>query len=299
MAAPNLCKVCRDLEGRFGGRNFASRNIKTNAMTQEKMNVTLAKAEHERAVYTESLSKQGEFFKRNTSSFKGEKKTFHAAEGQLEDPTKMGHTVVAATVSEELKRLMDRALAPYLKDQFSIEATNSAGSARVPFIVDGINMGSLSATELLRLKNILTDENLKNLVANIPVRSDSEIWKASVNEDYEGRADIFETPLLEGDSFTTITDTEILLDPNIDKEHLPSGYRPITKEVKTTIKRGSYTSQKFSGEWTLRQKQLVQERISKLLSAVIEATKTVNDTPTMEPNLATDKFLGYIFYGNE
>ena len=52
-------------------------------------------------------------------------------------------------------------------------------------------------------------------------------------------------------------------------------------------------------EWTLRQKQLVQERISKLLSAVIEATKTVNDTPTMEPNLATDKFLGYIFYGNE
>ncbi len=83
------------------------------------------------------------------------------------------------------------------------------------------------------------------------------------------------------------------------KEHLSSGYRSITKEVKTTIKRGSYTSRKFSGEWTLRQKQLVQERISKLLSAVIEATKTVNDTPTMEPNLATDKFLGYIFYGNE
>ena len=136
-------------------------------------------------------------------------------------------------------------------------------------------------------------------MANIPVRSDSEIWKASGNEDYEGRSDIFETPRLEGDSFTTITDTEILVDPNIDKEHVPSSYRPITKEVKTTIKRGSYTSQKFSGEWTLRQKQLVQERISKLLSAVIEATKTVNDTPTMEPNLATDKLMSYIFYGNE
>ena len=188
---------------------------------------------------------------------------------------------------------------PYLRDQFAIEATNAAGSARVPFIVDGLNLGSLSATELLRLKNLLTDENLKNLVTNIPVRSDSEIWKASANEDYEGRADVFETPRLEGDSFTTITDTEILLDPNIDKEHIPSSYRPITKEVKTTIKRGSYTSQKFSGEWTLRQKQLVQERIGKLLSAVIEATKTVNDTPTMEPNLATDKLLQYIFYGNE
>lgn len=89
------------------------------------------------------------------------------------------------------------------------------------------------------------------------------------------------------------------MDPNIDKEHIPSSYRPITKEVKTTIKRGSYTSQKFSGEWTLRQKNLVQERISKLLSAIIEATKTVNDTPTMESNLATEKFLRYIFYGNE
>lgn len=268
-------------------------------MAQEKMNVTLAKAEHERAIYTESLRRQGEFFKRNSSSFRGEKKTFHAAEGQLEDPTKIGHTVVAATVSEELKRLMDAALAPYLKDQFAIEATNAAGSARVPFVVDGVNMGSLSATELLRLKNILTDENLKTLVANIPVRSDSEIWKASENEDYEGRGDIFETPRLEGDSFTTITDTEILVDPNIDKEHIPSSYRPITKEVKTTIKRGSYTSQKFSGEWTLRQRQLVQERIGKLLNAVIEATKTVNDTPTMEPNLATDQFLRYIFYGSE
>lgn len=268
-------------------------------MAQEKMNVTLAKAEHERAVYTESLRKQGEFFKRNPASFKGEKKTFHAAEGQLEDPTKMGHTVVATTVSEEIKRLVDKALLPYLKDQFAIEATNAAGSARVPFVVDGLNLGSLSATELLRLKNILTDENLKNLVSNIPVRSDSEIWRASANEDYQGRDDIFETPRLEGDSFTTITDTEILLDPNIDKEHLPSSYRPITKEVKTTIKRGSYTSQKFSGEWTLRQKQLVQERISKLLSAVIEATKTVNDTPTMDPNLASDKLLGYIFYGTE
>lgn len=266
-------------------------------MAQEKMNVTLAKAEHERAVYTESLRRQGEFFKRNPASFKGEKKTFHAAERQLEDPTKMGHTVVATTVSEEINRLVDKALLPYLKDQFAIEATNAAGSARVPFVVDGLNLGSLSATELLRLKNILTDENLKQVVQNIPVRSDSEIWKASAHEDYQGRTDIFESPRLEGDSFTTITDTEILLDPNIDKEHLPSSYRPITKEVKTTIKRGSYTSQKFSGEWTLRQKQLVQERISKLLSAVIEATKTVNDTPTMEANLAADKFLNYIFYG--
>lgn len=101
----------------------------------------------------------------------------------------------------------------------------------------GYKYCSLSATELLRLKNILTDENLKNLVANIPVRSDSEIWKASANEDYQGRPDIFETPRLEGDSFTTITDTEILLDPNIDKEHLPSSYRPITKEVKCFDKR--------------------------------------------------------------
>ena len=268
-------------------------------MAQEKMNVTLAKAEHERAIYIESLRKQGEFFKRNSASFRGEKKTFHAAEGQLEDPTKVGHTVVACTVSEEINRLMEKALSPYLKDQFSIEATNAAGAARVPFVVEGLNLGSLSATELLRLKNILTDENLKILVSNIPVRSDSEIWKASDNEDYQGRVDIFETPRLEGDSFTTITDTEILLDPNIDKEHLPSSYRPITKEVKTTIKRGSYTSQKFSGEWTLRQKELVQERISKLINAVIEATKTVNDTPTMEPNLVADKLLGYIFYGNE
>lgn len=34
-----------------------------------------------------SLRKQKEFFKQNPASFKGEKKTFHAAEGQLEDPT--------------------------------------------------------------------------------------------------------------------------------------------------------------------------------------------------------------------
>jgi len=58
----------------------------------------------------------------------------------------MGHTVVATTVSEEIKRLVDRTLLPYLKDQLAIEATNAAGSARVPFVVDGLNLGSLSAT---------------------------------------------------------------------------------------------------------------------------------------------------------
>lgn len=57
------------MEGGCGGYNFAFGNagvvsclshgywktIKTYDMTQEKMNVTLAKAEHERAVYSESL----------------------------------------------------------------------------------------------------------------------------------------------------------------------------------------------------------------------------------------------------
>lgn len=91
-------------------------------MAQEKMNVTLAKAEHERAIYSESLRRQGEFFKRNSSSFRGEKKTFHAAEGQLEDPTKIGHTVVAATVSEELKRLMDPADNAFSENASSLNA---------------------------------------------------------------------------------------------------------------------------------------------------------------------------------
>ena len=52
-------------------------------MAQEKMNVTLAKAEHERAVYTESLRKQGEFFKRNASSFRGEKLNTSEVSGGL------------------------------------------------------------------------------------------------------------------------------------------------------------------------------------------------------------------------
>ena len=122
-------------------------------MVQEKMNVTLAKAEHERAVFTESLRKQGEFFKRNSASFRGEKKTFHAAEGQLEDPTKIGHTVVATTVSEEIKRMVDGALLPYLKDQFAIEATNAAHEVvdvdfeevGAGFVADGIHVVVLSA----------------------------------------------------------------------------------------------------------------------------------------------------------
>lgn len=259
------------------------------------MNTLLAKVEHSTASIAKLFSDYARFFKDKQGMFRGYKKTFVPRDGYFEDPTKMGTSVVATTVDEKFD-WFNAQFKNWLKDVFSVEATNSRGANTVDLVVDGHVLGNLTALELMRLKNILTNKDLESVFVNIPVRSDSEVWIPTQDPEYAGRA-VFETNLVKGVTRTGEIEEVILKDPNLDPAHLPANYSARTTTKKRTVETGDYTSQNFTGEWTQRQRAELLRRRSNLLAAVIEALKVVNDTQVDKPNLDVDGFVDYLYKG--
>lgn len=264
-------------------------------MAEIKMNTLLAKADHASASFARLVADYATFFKTKQGMFRGEKKTFVPRDGYFEDSSKMGTTTVATTVDEKFD-WFNRQFANYLNDIFSIESTNSKGAKKVELVVEGRSFGYLTALDLMRLKNLLTNKDLEAVFVNIPVRSDSEVWHPTKDADYAGRA-IFETERLSGVTRTTEKEEVILKDPNIDPSHLPSNYNARTTVKTRTVETGDYTMQKFTGEWTQRQRAELLRRRSVLLEAVITALKEVNDGEAESPNLNVDGFIDYLYKG--
>ncbi len=259
------------------------------------MNTLLAKVEHSTASIARLFADYANFYKTKQGMFRGYKKTFVPKDGYFDDPSKMGTVVVATTVDEKFDWFNNQ-FKNWLKEVFSVESTNSLGAKTVELKVNGKSFGNLTALELMRLKNILTNKDLESVFVNIPVRSDSEVWNPTTDPEYAGR-NVFETELIKGVTRTTEAEEVILKDPNLDPSHLPANYQARTTIKKRTVETGDYTQQNFTGEWTQRQRAELLRRRSELLAAVIEALKEVNDTVVEEPNLKVDEFVDYLYKG--
>lgn len=88
------------------------------------INTLLAKVEHGTSTFNRMIGDYAMFFKNKQGMFEGIKKTFKPRDGYAEDARYMGTTT---TVEEKLTWFEQNAI-PYLKDLFSVEATNSAGA---------------------------------------------------------------------------------------------------------------------------------------------------------------------------
>lgn len=260
-----------------------------------KMNTLLAKVEHSTSSFNRMIADYYTFFSKKQGMFEGIKKTFKPREGYQEDASKMGTTKVATTVGEKLDWFEGNAI-PHLKDVFAIESTNSKGANKVELKVGDISFGFLTALDLMRLKTLLTKKEWEQMYDNIPVRSDSEVWVACTDPEYNGR-EIYQTPMQVGVSRTTESEEIILKDPNIDPAHLPANYRASITTKKRTVETGDYTIQKFTGAWTQRQKAEVLRRRSQLLAAVTEALKEVNDVETEKSNLNVETLISFLHKG--
>lgn len=264
-------------------------------MNPLKMNTLLAKVDHTQSVFNAQLAHLANYFKTRQGAFRGEKKTYTPREGYPEEPSKMGTTQVQATVKEQLDYFAEIAK-KYMTELFSVEATNSAGAKKVELIVGNQSFGEMTALDLMRLKSLLTSKELQAVYDNIPVYSDTEAWSRSDDQDYTGR-EVLETPLIQGVSRTTETEEVILRDPNIDPHNIPANYRAAVVSKRKTVEIGDYTLQKFSGEWSQRQKAELLARKNELLKAVIAALKEVNDGEVEQPNVDVEAVLKYI-HGN-
>ena len=260
-----------------------------------KMNTLLAKVEHTSASVGAMIKDYASFFKTKQGAFRGEKNTYSAVNGYDERPERNTRTGVQTTVQEKLDWFEERYI-PYLKELFSIEATNSGDAYRVELTVDGISFGKLSAIELMRLRNILVGREINTMYENIPVRSDAKIYEPCTDSQYDGR-EIYQTPILKSDERTTEKEEIILKDPNLDPQHLPANYRAQTTVKSKTVKVAETTHQEFTGEWTQRKRAELLRRRSNLLNAITVALKEVNEIEAKEANLDVDALMSYIHYG--
>jgi hypothetical protein len=260
-----------------------------------KLNTLLAKTDHLASVFSAMVRDFTAFFSRESGAFRGEKKTYSPAPGTQDDPSKRGNKLVVTTVNEKLD-WFEKNSKEYIDLLFSQEATNAAGVAKAELKVGGTSWGTFTSLELLRLKSLIENGQLEQMYTAIPTRKDDEEWAETSEEQYKERA-IFESPRLEGESKSIEKESYILPDPNLEKAKA-GAYAPTLGQKNTVVKLGDYTFQKFSGEWTAREKAELLRRRTLLLNAVIEALKIANEAEVIKSELTAEKIFNYLHNGD-
>lgn len=263
-------------------------------MTKQKLNILLAKTDHLAASFKKGLEDYIKFFKTSQGAFKGEKKTYDPRSGTIDSPSERANKLVVSTVNEKLNWL-EESSKDYIDALFSQERTNASGKATAELFVEGKSFGTFTSLELLKLKSLLEKGDFVGVYENIPVRNDDEQWNSSTAEMYKGR-DIFESPEQKGTKKSITKESYILTDPNISKLD-GAKYTPQLASKDTVTELGDYTYQKFSGEWSHRERASVLKRRTILLGAVIEALKIANEVEVVESTLTSDKIFGYLHKG--
>lgn len=259
-----------------------------------KLNVILAKTDALASSFRACINDYYGFFTNRQGEFKGERKTYDPGSGMIDLPNERGDKRVVTTVDEKFKWFED-VNKDYIDCLFAQEATNASNTARADLIVNGIRWGNFSSLELLRLKSMLENGELEKMYNSIPTRSDSEIWVNTTQDMYSDRA-IYESTLQQGEKKSITKEQYILPDPNITRES-GSKYTPQIATKDTIITLGNYTYQKFSGEWSHRQKAELLRRKQILSVALTEALKTANEVDSVTSHLTARTIFAYLHRG--
>lgn len=259
------------------------------------MNVLLAKTEHMESQFKALVKDYISFFKNHQNAFKGLRGTYSAREGTVDEPSKRGFTLVMTTVDEKL-RWLEQVTGPYIDALMSLEATNASGNAKATLVVDGESLGEFSSLELLRTISLLEKGDFEAMYSNIPVRTETEIWKKTEDANYQSR-EIYESELLQGVNKTTTKEDVILEDPNAGRYREGISVNPVVSHRSTIVELGDYTIQRFSGEISHRERAEILLRRTKLLTALKEALKKANEAEVVSSNMTAAKLFGYLHRG--
>ena len=261
----------------------------------KKLNVLLAVTDHLASVWKNMLSSYVVYFKKNQGDFKGLQKTYEPRQGTIDYPTERANELVVTTVDEKLSYL-EKNSKEYIDALFSQEKTNASGLSKAKLIVDGIDFGEFTSMELLRLKSLLENGNLKEMYEELPTRNDNELWAKSTAEMYSGR-NIFQTELRKGVTKSNMKESYILTDPNITKGEPNDNYKPQIAQRDNVIELGDYTLQRFSGETSHVERAAILQRRSKMVSACIEALKIANKVEAIQSDMTAEKLFNYLHRG--
>jgi len=261
-----------------------------------KLNVLLAKTDALQSSFRAMVLDYSSYFSKNQGDFKGEVKTYESKPGMIDLPAERGTKLIVTTVEEKLQ-WFEQTGKEYIDALFSQEATNASGIAKAELLVDGKSWGEYSSLELLRLKSLIENGDIEKMYSSIPVRSDSEIWNKNTNEIYKDRNGIYESIPQTGVKKSVTKESYILPDPNITKDS-GAKYVPQVASKDTIIDLGEYSFQKFTGEWSHRERAGLLRRRQVLLTSIIEALKKANEVESVNSNLTSNKIFDYLHNGN-
>jgi len=259
-----------------------------------KQNALLAKTEHSATQYNALLKEYVATFadKHKSQIFVGARQTYQAEGDYLDEPSKRGFKPVQNTVPEYLKYFLDTC-GDHITNLFAIEATNANGKATANLIVDGDDWGKYTTLELLRLRSFLDSKELSKMYETLPVRRDDIKWVRSNDSEMKSE-NIWETEVFESANRTTLKESYILPDPNIQLLKDGAGYKPQIASKDTQVILGTQTVQHFSGEVSHRDRAAMLHRLSKLKEAVREALAKANEVEVVQSGLTAEKIFGYI-----
>lgn len=249
------------------------------------MTVLLGLRDKVESNFKNMLTDMAQKFSKKQGLFLGEKKTYQALDSYADDPTKRGFTNVQSTVEEQLG-FMQQETKDFMNVVFSIEKTNASGNVVANLIVDGEDWGEYTSLELLRLKTTLDNSRLKEIYQHLPVRTATDIWSVSEDENHADRA-IFQTELDEGHSKTTLKESYILPDPHAGEG---TSRPPIVADKSTQVNVGRYTVQKFSGAISMKERANMIVRYNSLYKAVVVALAEANQVEAVQSDLGTKVF---------
>lgn len=256
-----------------------------------KLNVLLGKTDHLKASYGALIKDYIGFFAGSQGAFKGEKKTYAPKASTIDNPNERKVKLVVTTVEEKLQWL-EESSKDYVDALFSMEKTNASGTAKAELIVAWESWGEFTSLELLRLKSFLENGEMKKMYETIPVRAEDEIWTPATAENFK-REGVFETAMVQSVVKTTEKEPFILQDPNLDKVD-GAKYMPQVVARNVVYELGDSTYQKFSGEWSHRQRASLLRRHHVLLTAVVEALKKSNEVEAIQSTLTSAKIFDYL-----
>jgi hypothetical protein len=260
-----------------------------------KMNVLLAKTEHTESQFKALIKEYIQFFKNSQGAFRGVRGTYEPRAGTIDEPSKRGFTLVITTVSEKLQWL-EEVVGPHITALMNLEATNASGNARAEVFIDEHSLGQFSSLELLRMISLLEKGDFEAMYSNVPVRTETESWKKSEDENYRSR-EVYENDLTRGVNKTTLKEDYILPDPNAEKYKEGISITPQVSQKTTVVELGDYTIQRFSGEISHRERAEILLRRTKLIAALKEALKKANEAEVITSNMTAQKLFNYLHRG--
>lgn len=278
--------------------NFKINRFADNFLTMSiiKLNSLLAKTDHLASSFREGIKDYVGFFDKSQGAFKGQKKTYAAKVGTIDNPSERSTKLVVTTVDSKLE-WFEESCKDYVDALFSVERTNASGTAQGELVVDGKSWGWLTSLELLRLKSLLENSDLKKMYETIPVRTEDETWAPATDENFVGPG-VLQTAMIKSVVKTTLKEPYILQDPNLANID-GAKYMPQTVAREVILELGDSTYQKFSGEWTHRQRAELLRRHHVLLTAVVVALKESNEADSVKSSLTSEKIFNYLHRGHK